>query len=100
MIRQRTLPGCRECHTARFAGSIVKGLPNASGSSKLGFAAMPPTVPVTDEIREILVRRIDHQKRAVGVVVGVIEPNGRRVVAYGNLANGDPRTLDGDTIFE
>jgi D-alanyl-D-alanine-carboxypeptidase/D-alanyl-D-alanine-endopeptidase len=61
---------------------------------------MPPTVLSTDEIREILVRRIDHQKQTVGIVVGVIEPNGRRVVAYGNLANGDPRTLDGDTIFE
>ena len=54
----------------------------------------------TDEIREILVKRVDQQKQAVGIVVGVIEPNGRRVVAYGNLANGDPRTLDGDTIFE
>ena len=32
--------------------------------------------------------------------MGVIEPAGRRVVAYGNLAKGDPRTLDGDTIFE
>jgi D-alanyl-D-alanine-carboxypeptidase/D-alanyl-D-alanine-endopeptidase len=32
--------------------------------------------------------------------VGVIEPTCRRVVAYGNLAQGDPRTLDGDTIFE
>ena len=53
-----------------------------------------------DEIREILVRRIDQQKQAVGIVVGVIEPNGRRVVAYGNLAKGDPRTADGDTIFE
>jgi CubicO group peptidase (beta-lactamase class C family) len=61
---------------------------------------MPPAVLGTDEIREILVRRIDQQKQAVGIVVGVIEPNGRRVVAYGNLANGDPRTLDGDTIFE
>ena len=60
----------------------------------------PLTVPGTDEIREILVKRIDQQKQAVGIVVGVIEPNGRRVVAYGNLANGDPRTLDGDTIFE
>src|SRR5207253_8226661 len=54
----------------------------------------------TDEIREILVRRIDHQKQAAGIVVGIIEPNGRRVVAYGNLANRDPRTVDGDTIFE
>ena len=60
----------------------------------------PLTVPSNDEIREILVKRIDQQKQAVGIVVGVIEPNGRRVVAYGNLANGDPRTLDGDTIFE
>jgi D-alanyl-D-alanine-carboxypeptidase/D-alanyl-D-alanine-endopeptidase len=61
---------------------------------------MPSTVPGTDEIREILVKRIDQQKQAVGIVVGVIEPDGRRVVAYGKLASGDPRTLGGDTIFE
>src|SRR4029078_3531340 len=50
--------------------------------------------------REILVKRVDEEKQAVGIVAGIIEPNGRRVVAYGNLATGDPRTLDGDTIFE
>jgi CubicO group peptidase (beta-lactamase class C family) len=61
---------------------------------------MPVTVLNTDEIREILVKRVDQQKQAVGIVVGVIGPDGRRVVAYGNLANGDPRTLDGDTVFE
>jgi serine-type D-Ala-D-Ala carboxypeptidase/endopeptidase len=58
------------------------------------------TVPGTDEIREILVKRVDRQKQAAGIVVGVVEPNGGRVVAYGNLAKGDPRTVDGDTIFE
>jgi hypothetical protein len=58
------------------------------------------TVLGTDEIREILAKRIDQQKQAVGIVVGVIEPTGRRVVAYGNPAKGDPRTVDGDTIFE
>jgi serine-type D-Ala-D-Ala carboxypeptidase/endopeptidase len=51
-------------------------------------------------IHEILVRRIDKQKQALGIVVGVIEPAGRRVVAHGQLASGDPRPLDGDTIFE
>jgi len=60
----------------------------------------PLTVPGDDEIREILVKRVDQQKQAVGIVVGVIVPDGRRVVAYGNLAKGDPRTLDGDTILE
>src|SRR5260370_38975395 len=62
------------------------------------FQTLP--VPSTDEIREILVKRVDLQKQAVGIVAGVIDPNGRRVVAYGDLANGDPRRLDGDTIFE
>ena len=58
------------------------------------------SVPSDDEIHEILVKRVDQQKQAVGIVVGVIEPNGRRIVAYGNLASDDPRPLDGDTIFE
>src|SRR5262249_10868906 len=60
----------------------------------------PITVLSTEEIREILIKRVDNQKQAVGIVAGVIEPNGRLVVSHGNLANGDPRTLDGDTIFE
>lgn len=60
----------------------------------------PLTVLSNDEIREILVKRIDQQRQAVGMVVGVIEPDGRRVVSHGNLAKDDPRTLDGDTIFE
>jgi CubicO group peptidase (beta-lactamase class C family) len=52
------------------------------------------------DIREILVRRVDQQKQATGIVTGLIEPNGRRVIAHGQLAKGDPRVVDGDTIFE
>ncbi len=61
---------------------------------------MNPNILGTEQIREILAKRIDQQKQATGIVVGVIEPAGRRVVAYGNLGKDDPRTLDGDTIFE
>jgi len=61
---------------------------------------MPLPVLSSTEIREILVKRIDREKQSAGIVVGVIEPHARRVVAYGNLAEGDPRTLDGDTVFE
>jgi CubicO group peptidase (beta-lactamase class C family) len=53
-----------------------------------------------DEIRKILLERIDAQHQSVGIVVGVITPEGRHIVAYGHLAQGDPRTLNGDTIFE
>ena len=54
----------------------------------------------TDEIRETLVKRIDQQKQAVGIVVGIIDPNGRRVVPHGSRSTGDPSPVDGDTIFE
>jgi len=54
----------------------------------------------TGTIRDILARRVEQQKQAVGIVAGVIEPNGRRVVAHGCLANSDPRAIDADTIFE
>ena len=65
--------------------------------------ASPPSLtsaPSDSEIRRILIDRIDVEKRGVGIVVGVIEPQGRRVVAYGSLEKGDKRPLDGDTIFE
>jgi D-alanyl-D-alanine-carboxypeptidase/D-alanyl-D-alanine-endopeptidase len=61
----------------------------------------PPTAALSDsEIHRILIDRIDTQKQGVGIVVGVIEPQGRRVIAYGSLEKGDKRPLDGDTLFE
>ena len=62
--------------------------------------ARSPVLPSDSDIREILVERIDKYKQSVGIVVGVIEPAGRRVVTYGKLAADDPRALDGDTVFE
>jgi len=53
-----------------------------------------------DEIRRILAERIDTGRQAVGIVVGVVDPGGRRVVGYGKLAAADARTPDGDTVFE
>jgi CubicO group peptidase (beta-lactamase class C family) len=63
----------------------------------------PPTTtaaPSDAEIRNILADRIDVQKQGVGIVIGVIEPRGRRIVAYGALEKGDKRPLDGNTLFE
>ena len=57
-------------------------------------------VPSDADIRKILVERIDTQRQSVGLVAGVIEPTGRRVVAYGNLAKDDSRPLSGETVFE
>ena len=59
-----------------------------------------PASPSDAEIRSILVQRIDTFHQGVGIEVGVIDPAGRRIVAYGSLNQGDPRPLNGDTVFE
>lgn len=56
--------------------------------------------PADEEIRKILIERIDVARQSVGIVVGVIDESGRRVVSYGSLAQDDKRPLNGDTVFE
>lgn len=57
-------------------------------------------LPSDEEIRKILADRIDVQHRSVGIVVGIVGPEGRRIIAYGHLEKGDSRPLNGDTVFE
>jgi serine-type D-Ala-D-Ala carboxypeptidase/endopeptidase len=64
------------------------------------YAAGSGVSPADSEIRQILVNRIDKDKQGVGIVVGVIDAKGRRIVSYGSLEKGDKRPLDGDTLFE
>jgi D-alanyl-D-alanine-carboxypeptidase/D-alanyl-D-alanine-endopeptidase len=57
-------------------------------------------LPPDSEIRQILASRVGAENLGVGIVVGVIDAKGRRVVAYGSLAKEDKRTLNGDTVYE
>src|SRR3972149_8582837 len=59
----------------------------------------PATLP-DSEIQKILAERIDVSHQGVGIVVGVIDANGRRGIAHGRARAADPRPLDSDTIFE
>ena len=43
---------------------------------------------------------MDAYHQGVGIVVGVIEPQGRRFVSYGSLQKGGTRRPDADTVFE
>jgi D-alanyl-D-alanine-carboxypeptidase/D-alanyl-D-alanine-endopeptidase len=58
------------------------------------------TIPSVVEIRKTLIDRVDVQHKSAGIIVGVIGSKERRVVSYGHLDVGDPRPLNGDTIFE
>jgi D-alanyl-D-alanine-carboxypeptidase/D-alanyl-D-alanine-endopeptidase len=52
------------------------------------------------EIRELLVDHVDVQHKSVGMVVGIVTPQGRRILSYGQMSQGDTRPLGGDTVFE
>ncbi len=59
--------------------------------------------PPDAEIGKILAERVNTvagDEDGFGIVVGLIEPQGQRLVAYGHLDQGNPRPLDGSTIFE
>jgi serine-type D-Ala-D-Ala carboxypeptidase/endopeptidase len=59
------------------------------------------TVNLSDEaIHDILRRRIDVEKRATGMVVGIVERGRLRVMAYGKQASGDARPVAANTLFE
>lgn len=62
--------------------------------------ANPITTPNDAEIKQALADRIEVGKKSVGIVVGLIGPQGSRVISYGKFDASDPRTPDGDTVFE
>ena len=60
--------------------------------------AQRPAVPTDSIIRAVIGSRVD-AKLAPGVVVGFLDPDGRRrIITYGT--SGTSRPLDGNTVFE
>jgi D-alanyl-D-alanine-carboxypeptidase/D-alanyl-D-alanine-endopeptidase len=70
--------------------------------ARMAVAQQPQSVslPSDAELRSLIAGRVDTMKKAVGMVIGVVTPQGRRVVSYGQLKKGDTRPLDGNTVFE
>ncbi len=52
------------------------------------------------DVSALLVNRVDEAKKAVGIVVGALDANGRSFTAYGKLAKDRPGKPDADTVFE
>jgi CubicO group peptidase (beta-lactamase class C family) len=71
-----------------------------AGSLTGSVRAQGPRIPDDAAITTILANRIDTEKRNVGIVVGVIEPEGQRIVSYGTFSLDEARRVDADTVFE
>ena len=83
----------RSSMKTRSAALFIAGFALARAAA---FGQMPPDA----EIRKILVDRLGSENLGVGIVVGVMDANGRRVVSHGSLAKNDDRRLDANTVFE
>src|SRR5437763_15200264 len=55
--------------------------------------------PSDDEIRALLRQRIDEQHQGVGIVVGVLDRAGSRVIPWGTFDRGTKKVA-ADTVFE
>jgi hypothetical protein len=62
--------------------------------------AQAPTPLSDDAIRRLLSGRVDTYGHSVGVVVGIVEPTGRRVIAHGTRSKSNATPVDGDAVFE
>src|SRR5512138_903421 len=63
------------------------------------ISAAQSTLPSDSAILQIIKQRVG-EKRSAGIVVGVLEPDGKtRVVAFGDPGPGQP-PLDGNSVFE
>jgi CubicO group peptidase (beta-lactamase class C family) len=82
------------CGLGAAGGNVAIGAPEHASSN---YAPRPSKA----EIRTLLaqrVRALGGEKAGVGIVVGVIGPQGRTIISYGQ--SGNARSLDEDTAFE
>jgi len=76
-------------HTALLSATLVLS----------PVAAAQQAFPPDSAILSIIKQRVQ-EKRSAGIVVGVLEPDGRtRIVAFGDAGPGQP-PLDGNSVFE
>ena len=57
-------------------------------------------IPTDTQIEKILRERVDLYKKSVGIVVGVVSDEGRRVISYGKMRADGEMGVDGGSVFE
>jgi CubicO group peptidase (beta-lactamase class C family) len=65
-----------------------------------GVFAGPSDLPSDTDIQRMVDDRVVTFRDSIGLIVGVIEPAGRRLFARGPAQVGNDDNVDGDTIFE
>lgn len=86
-----------------FAVALLAGLTTALAGAQSTQSPTTTALPSDADIRKILSERIDTlagREDGIGIVVGIVGPQDRRVISYGHFSHEDPRPVEGDTVFE
>ncbi|MEY4545484.1 MAG: D-alanyl-D-alanine-carboxypeptidase/endopeptidase AmpH precursor [Pseudomonadota bacterium] len=81
------------------APSAVRA-PTPSAAASKSIQSPSRALPPDSQVQQILAERIGEAAEQYGIVVGLLDAGGRRVVSRGGFDQGKPRALDGDTLFE
>ena len=84
------------------SGALAASVP-AIGRALAALTADSAVPPSESDIHKLIADRVDTlagPEDGIGIVVGMVEPRGRRIVSYGHFDHGDPRAVVGNTIFE
>lgn len=71
--------------------------------ASMAFAGSAAAVPSDSEIHRLIEQRVQTiagPEGGMGIVVGVLDEHGPRVIAYGDTGGADRQPLNGDTAFE
>jgi serine-type D-Ala-D-Ala carboxypeptidase/endopeptidase len=78
---------------------LLLSLGNLDGVAQSSKTPLAPD----SEIQKIIAERVkglSAGEGGVGIVVGIVDANGQRLLSSGHLNQKDTRTLDGNTVFE
>ncbi len=84
---------------ATLLASALLSLSRFAGAQATA-AAGAPALPSEADVKQVLVHAVDTEKRTVGIVVGLIDPQGSRIVSYGELDPKMPSAPGPDTVYE
>jgi CubicO group peptidase (beta-lactamase class C family) len=72
----------------------------ASASSQLPLTEPAAFTISNEDVTHILEDRVDHMHKGVGIVVGLVDQVGMRVVSYGTTDRKSHQPVNGDSVFE
>jgi D-alanyl-D-alanine-carboxypeptidase/D-alanyl-D-alanine-endopeptidase len=89
----------RRLNIGAFLASALLGISKIAGA-QTAAATAAAALPSETDVKQILVHAVDNEKRTVGIVVGLIDPQGSKVVSYGRLDLKTPAAPGPDTVYE